>query len=180
MTGEVVVDLGPIIWPAWTAVGLLVLIVWAAVDAAVNVRRVWKQVTGTDGVISQAAGRRAAERPAEEPNVTSDESGGHITSWRPPPWAASTVLADGGVKHTYMRSVAGALLDDESTTTVEVWLVQRDMIDVGDDGRNIRVVRGEPSVMIEEHRFSLNGAAQMQHALADLLVLATQERRTGE
>jgi hypothetical protein len=81
-----------------------------------------------------------------------------LAQWLPPSWATSTEPLDHAVAHSRARSVAG----------LDVRLVQVDAVEVGDHG-HIRVVRRAATINIEEHTVSLDGAAALARALAELV-----------
>lgn len=95
-----------------------------------------------------------------------------LATWPPPGWADRIAVADGTVTHSWAPDTVLYALHAEGwigVVELDVDLVQRDRLDVhGDDGA-LRVVRGEPLVVLDRLRLTLPQAEALARTLTSFV-----------
>jgi hypothetical protein len=90
----------------------------------------------------------------------------------PPPWAANSVVEDGGVTHEVVSAVHPLLVADRTDPDADLTYPSDLSLSVFDAPGGVHWVRGAPTVQVEGGSYSLPEARRLMGAIDALLALA--------
>ena len=118
----------------------------------------------------EAAGTRREVRILDRScPVHAERAGEPLATWAAPSWATRSRVEDGMAWHTRTGATCTALGDQDEPTDVTPELSQADGIDVDTRGRITVAREGEPVVVMDGARYSLDQAEVLAGALAELI-----------